>query len=78
MSRPFSIRKYSVRFAGRGGSVAQQTDPAPEERSQKSVRMSLHLCRPRQIRRTHLPREQWSVSITGMGHAIEAGALSAV
>src|SRR5260370_36604263 len=27
---------------------------------------------------THLPREQWSGSITGTGHAIEAGAVPAV
>jgi hypothetical protein len=33
MSRPFRIRKYSVRFAGRGGSVAQQTELASGERS---------------------------------------------
>jgi hypothetical protein len=36
MSRPFRIRQYSVRFAGRGGSVAQQTELASGERSPKS------------------------------------------
>jgi hypothetical protein len=28
MSRPFRIRKYSIRFAGCGGSVAQHTELA--------------------------------------------------
>ncbi len=40
--------------------------------------MSLHDCGRRQRSRTHLPREQWPVSITGIGHAIEAGAVRAV
>jgi hypothetical protein len=40
--------------------------------------MSLHACGRRQMSRTRLPREQWSVSITGTGHAIEVGAVPAV
>jgi hypothetical protein len=54
ISRPFRIRKYSARFAGRGGSLAQQTELAREERSPKAVRLSLHACGRRQTRPTHV------------------------
>jgi hypothetical protein len=44
----------------------------------RTFNRSLHVCRHRQMRRTHLPREQWSGSITGAGHAIETRAVPVV